>query len=61
MKQMCSGTHFESARDDRGLLHRCTTCGRVARTMRPHQVPGPTTASHDKTMGFLWDRAKELE
>lgn len=52
---MCMGDQFVTADDDRGTLYRCCRCLRISRTGRAHQVPGPTTESHDKTMGILWD------
>ena len=53
----CEGMTFERADDERGPLYRCTSCGRVARTERRHQVRGRNTASHDKTMESLWASA----
>lgn len=55
--ETCGGLTFARRQDDRGYLFQCDRCKRVARTTRPHQVPGKNTASHDKTMGFLWDSA----
>lgn len=56
-KLMCPGKDFYERQDTRGPLFACTRCGRVNRTTRSHQMPGRTTASHDKTMGTLWDMA----
>lgn len=42
-------------------LYKCNSCGRVARTNRKHQLPGPTTASHDKTMSGLWGYASRKD
>lgn len=60
-KELCPGTTFD-VRDDAHIegreLYQCTTCGRVNRTTRRHRKPGRTTASHDKTMGILWDAAQ---
>lgn len=56
----CAGKEFQTRiQSDGRVLHQCTTCERVSRTQRRHQEPGPTTRSHDKTMGILWDSAKE--
>lgn len=56
-KVMCAGTEFERRHELtlNRMLYKCTTCGRVSRTERRHQVPGKTTASHDKTMAILWE------
>jgi hypothetical protein len=51
---------FTPRENDQGLIYKCEECGRVNRTTRPHQKAGPTTASHDKTMSFVWDSARPV-
>lgn len=59
LKEVCEGTEFETRVETDGrVLHRCTTCDRVNRTTRRHQIPGPATASHDKTMQSLFAYAR---
>lgn len=68
LKKYCpNSTEFETrVQSDGRELHQCTKCKRVSRTKRKHQLPGPTTASHDNTMAILWggvvlEPAEELD
>ena len=60
LSTLCRGIEFRTRIDpyQGRKLYQCTTCNRVARTERRHQEPNRNTASHDKTMGSLWDASK---